>query len=732
MSSAISSMPPEMLPDAFAKIYKDEIYSHGRELVDYFIAKRGFTSNADYKDGLPSDPESEAQIELTNVKKHHALNLFTEAMADHAIYKRLKEYGVSSGQYRGYQAILEAKKFAAKLVIEKFGIDTSGKNFDADYYIDAYNQIIINESVSDEVKQYLLKSASMAFYMVRTDGLTAHLAWHPDMLEDFYSFVEHYLPSLNLINSLPDDHIDIGSFKRSNECSSKEEYFNQFVEYKKSSWAYDAKSVALNMLHAAGLTEYEISAMKPVAALGADLRLYWSYSRGLGELLKNGGDWSRKYIDLNDHRTAADYIKEPHAYASPNDAVGKMAFVEMADGRMIAIAVINGKSKAKVFSADQVRSSRVLQKIKASMQSGLPKERDDIKQKEARWQRGSSRTSPYIDIEGKVLIDEVLKPLFGDDYRSIGFEGDRQGYVRQAFPQLTAAQNLNLDLSKNGEGLYPLATAVASSGLEELVASLKGGLEDRQWWQYVIMFLPFAEEIYMSAVDKDHKVDGLSIAFDVFSTIFSIIPFVGTAGKLSAATTKVLGEAFKRAMRTGITKGLTGKKLTMKVLAELAKEAPALRKVGLKALASAAYAAADVVSPVSPDLLVSPVTRLTKSIRKYLNLPKRLNGQLPSSMGGRLSANDVNINLMNAAGDEVEALGRTATIKPSADGSITLRASVLTPGQAIEESSALFEPLSRKQPSVIRAGEVAPYSFIDVCAKPRRVARQTLGTNLLS
>ncbi|MGC3030416.1 cytotoxic necrotizing factor Rho-activating domain-containing protein, partial [Burkholderia sp. DN3021] len=29
-------------------------------------------------------------------------------------------------------------------------------------------------------------------------------------------------------------------------------------------------------------------------------------------------------------------------------------------------------------------------------------------------------------------------------------------------------------------------------------------------------------------------------------------------------------------------------------------------------------------------------------------------------------------------------------------------------------------------------GEVAPYSFIDVCAKPRRVARQTLGTNLLS
>ncbi|WP_143751068.1 hypothetical protein [Burkholderia sp. HI2714] len=732
MSDAISATPPEMLPNAFAKIYKDEIYSHGRELVDYFIKKRGFTSNADYKDGLPSDLESDARIELTNVKKYHALTLFAEAMADHAIYKKLKEYGISSGQYGGYQALLEAKRSAAKLVIEKFGIDASGKNFDADDYIDAYNQILINESISDEVKQYLLKSASMAFYMVCTDELPAHLAWHTDMLEDFYSSVEHQLPVLNLANSRPDDHIDIGSFKRSNECSSKEEYFNQFVEYKKSSLAYDAKSVALNMLHAAGLTEYDISAMKPVAALGADLRLYWSYSRGLGELLKNGGDWRRNYIDINDPREGGNYIKEPHAYGGPNNAVGKMAFVEMADGRMIAIAVINGKSKAKAFSADQVRSSRVLQKIRASMQSGLPKERDDQGKKEAGGRRGSSRTSPYIDIEGKVLIDEVLKPLFGDEYKSIGFEGSHRGYVRQAFPQLTAAQNFNLDLSKNGAGLYPLATSVATSGLEEYVAALKGSLNDPQWWEYVIMFLPFAEEIYKYAVDKDHKVDGRSIAADVMNTIFSLVPYVGTAGKLSSVTTKVLGNAFTRAMRAGMTRGLTGQKLTMKVLAELAKEAPALRKVGLKALASAAYAAADVVSPVPPDLLVNPATRLTKNVRKYLNRQQGLSGQLPSSSGGRVPASDANIDLMNAAGDELEALGRTATIAPSADRSITLRASVLTPGQTIEENSALFEPLSRKQLSVMRADEAAPYSFDDLCAAPGRLQKRQVLEKLLN
>ncbi|WP_175743542.1 hypothetical protein [Burkholderia ambifaria] len=719
MSRAIPTASPEMLPNVFAKIYKDEIYSHGRELVDYFTKKRGFTSNADYKDGLPSDPESEARIELTNVKKYHALTLFTTAMADHGIYKKLKEYGVSYGQYHGYQAVLEAKKLSAKLVIEKFGIDTGGENFDADYYIDAYNQIVSNESVSDEVKQYLLKSASMAFYLVRTDDLPAHLTWHPDMLTDFYSSMEHDLPSLNVINSRPDDHIDIGSFKRSSDCSSKEEYFNQFFEYKKSSLAYDAKSVALNMLHAAGLSEYDISAAKPKAILGVDLRLYWSYSRGLGELLQNGGDWSRKYIDLDNPRTAGNYITEPHAYGGPDNAIGKMAFVEMADGRMIAIALINGKSKAKEFSADQVRSSRVLRRIKASMQSGLPQERDDM----VRARRGSSKTSPYIDIEGKVLIDEVLKPLFGDDYKYIGFTENRRGYVKQAFPQLTAAQNLNLDLKENGEGLYPLATAVANNGLEEFVASLKGGLEDRQWWQYVIMFVPFAEEIYKSAVDKDHKVDARSIAADVVGTIFSLIPFVGKMGKLSAATTKIFESSLKRAMAASMKKGLTGKKLTMEVLVELAKEAPALRAAGLKALASAAYAAADVGSPVPPDLLVSSVTRLTNNIRKYLNQSTRLNGQFPVSMGGRLSTYDANVDLMNAAGDEVGALGRTATITPSADKPITLRSGVMTPGQAIEEGSALVEPLSRKQPSVIRAGEDAPYSFIDVCATPRRVAR---------
>ncbi|WP_179255533.1 cytotoxic necrotizing factor Rho-activating domain-containing protein [Burkholderia sp. HI2714] len=727
LATAISVTPVDDLPDAIAKVYKEEFYSHGRELVDYLMETRGFTSNADYKNGIPSDPESNARIEFANVKKHHALTLFIETVTDYAIYKKLKEYGVSGGQYSGHRMALEAKKIAAKLVIEKFGIDANTNNFDPNYYIDAYNQIIFNESISDEVRQYLLKSASMAFYMFYADNLPKHLTWHPDMLVNFYS-MQGRLPSLELINGRPDDHIDISKFKRSNECSSKRDYFNQFIDYKNKSLAYDAQSVALNMLMGAGLTEYDISAMKPVSALGADLRLYRSYSRGLGELLKNGGDWHRTYIDVDDVKSAGKYITEPHVYSGPDNAVGKMCFMEMADGRMIVIAVIDGKSKAKVFSANEVASSRALRKIQASMQSGLPAERDD---QVGRGQRNSFVTSPYVDIEGRVLVEEILEPLFGEDYRAIGFEENGKGYVNQAFPQLTAAKNLDLDLSKK-EGLYPIATAVANRGLEELVTSLKGGLEDRQWWEYVMMFVPFADEIYRSAVDKDHKVDGLSITADVMGTIFSIIPFVGQMGKFSAVTTKVLGVTFKRAMLEGMAKGLTGKKLTMTVLAALAKEAPALSKAGLRLLASAAYAAADVVLPISPDLVISPVTRLTRNIRKYFSLSQNFNGPFPTNMGGRLSAAGANIDVMNAASDEVEALRRTTAIAVDADRSIVLRASALTPGQTIEESSALFEPLSRKQLAVMRADEVEPYRFVDICALPHRVARQTGGGGSLS
>ncbi|WP_232487609.1 hypothetical protein, partial [Burkholderia ubonensis] len=486
----------------------------------------------------------------------------------------------------------------------------------------------------------------------------------------------------------------LNKIKKKSDCASSKEYYQQFADYKMSSMDHDVGISAYYGLLSLGLSDHEIAAAIPYKIIYCQgVKMHYRASDEIMKLLDNGRYRNRRNKFEN-------HLNEGV------DITGPITFIGLDRNRILAISEVGGEIVMHMFGPDEIQSSDALKIIKDS-RTLLDKY----------W-------NPYFiqELEGRELINNILKPLFGSrlDYNRRGYPILR-GDGKRAYASYTGPKTRAL----TGIELLPIVEEAVKDNMGRIVSSVKMALDDKTFWDNVLSFIPFYDEIYKSVNDPLHKLDVDSIMLDVVGVVSTIVPAVGPLTKLGKAGQAIL----QKAVLSNIGRGLTGKDFARGVLSFLAKEAPALQKLGLKGLSHVAFVATDLVSPIPPELLVSPVVRMTKNIRAYFEQQRHLNGRLTPSMGGRLPANGANNILINAVEGELEAIERTATIATSADKSITIRGSVLTPGQTIEESNALFHPLPRKQPSVMRAGEVAPYSF-DLCSPGRGRVKRGIGDEL--
>ncbi|WP_232448879.1 hypothetical protein [Burkholderia ubonensis] len=674
-------------PKVLEQMYHRTIRDHGVAIIQRL------------KKSNPPGRAEEAYIESHQISKFHLANLFVGHMENYSILKALKERGDLRGKYFGYRAVLEAKKIAIEMLIAKYG-SLVGKLDDSET-VCAYSMTGVSDQVSHEAKLYLMKSASLAFHLFtkgKNADLSKYIAWDVSMFEEFRSAEQKQAYWQRLVSEPPEGYMPLSKIKRKDECASGKEYYQQFVDYRKNSMGHDVGVSAYHGLLSLGLSDYEIATAIPNKIIYCQgVKMYYRASDAIMKLLDN-----KRYRNPG--------AKFERHLNNGLDITGPIAFIGLDQNRILAISEVGHEIVMHMFGPDEIQSSAALKKI-----------RDSRTLLDKYWY-------PYFipELEGRELIDNVLKPLFGSriDYNRRGYP-ILSGDGKRAFASYTGPKTRAL----TGMELLPIAEEAVKDNMDRIASSVKVELDDKTFWDNVLSFVPFYDEIYKSVNDPEHKIDAGSIMLDVVGVVSTIVPAVGSLTKLGKQGQAIL----QRAVLSNIGKGLKGKDFARGVLSSLAKEAPALQKLGLKGLSHAAFAAVDLVSPIPPELFVSPAMRMTKNIRAYFEQQRYLNGRLTSGMGRRMPSNDVDNILKNGAEGELEAFEQTATIAMSADKSITLRASVLTPGQAIEESSALFHPLSRKQPSVMRADEVAPYSFIDdLCSPGRSRVKRGIGDELCS
>ncbi|WP_157652078.1 cytotoxic necrotizing factor Rho-activating domain-containing protein [Burkholderia ubonensis] len=702
LRSAMRGRKIDEFPRALEQAYRRTIRDHGDEIVRQI------------KKSNSLGPAEEASIEFHQVSKFHLAHLIVGYMENYSILKALKEHGDLRGKYSGYQAVLEAKKIGVELLIEKYGSFVG--EFDDSEKANVYSMISVSDQVSDEAKSYLMKSASLAFHLFTKGNdvnLSEYAAWDASMLEEFRSAEQRQAYWQRLVYEPPEGYKPLNKIKKKSDCASSKEYYQQFVDYKKNSMDHDVGVSAYHGLLSLGLSDHEIAAAIPDKIV---------YCRGVRMFYHA----DKQIVDLLDKKHYRNPRNKFENFLNNGvDITGPIEFIRFGRNRILAVSEVGGEIVMHMFGPREIQSSDALKKIRDS-RALLDK-------------YGMVDFIP--ELEGRELIDNILKPLFGsrlDELMSVRERSRYRDVVRRGYPILYGDSDRTLrgyrgPMSRplTGMGMLPIVEEAVKENIDRIVNSVKVTFDEKTFWDNILSFIPFYDEIYKSVNDPEHKLDFNSIMLDVVGVVLTIVPAVGPLTKLGKAGQEIL----QKAVLSNIGKGLTGKNFARGVLISLAKEAPALQKLGLKGLSHAAFAAADLISPIPPELLVSPAMRMTKNIRAYFEQQRHLNRKVPSSMGGRLPANDADHILINAVEDELEAFGQIATIAPSADKSITLRSSILTPGQTLEEVNALFHPLSRKQPSVMRAGEVAPYSFIDVCSTPRRVERSpqgNSGTNLLS
>ncbi len=660
-------------PDLFVHAFKMEVEALAHEMVTLL----------NQPIPVDSSPSREVRLEFRRMKKFHLVNLLVDDMENYDICRRLKAYGPLHGRYSGDRAVFEAKKVAAELVSQKFGNNASASVLSTDEKIIAYYQILNNPGVSDEVKFYLTRAASLAFFMMTTGGdAGAYRRWDSVMFANFNSASNNAGYYKRLYESEPPGYRGLDTFRKSDATETWAEYYNQFVDYRNNSRDFDARRMAYSTLLGLGLTDYDISQMKPRKIVYGNLTTYFDADPLIKALLNSGGD--RRPNGPGDgifHGNLRDGTSMP----------GTIGFIPLEDGRILAIAGLNLKIVAKIFDQAAVASSRTLREVRDS--EHLPYD--------------TYPRNNFPQLEGKVLLDTVLRPLFGSDANALitGPQSQR-GFPILNPPVQRSGRNGQIRTvtshPRGGSKLLPVVDEVMRENLNQWVDLLKTSYRDRNFWSTVLELVPLYSEMEQHISDPEHRLNLNSITWDVVGILASIVPAIGGITRLGSSGSAIV----RNAIFTNLDRGLTGKALARGVFATLSQHAGELASLGLKGLAYAAYAGVDAASPISPGVFVSPVMRGSQYIRQYRR------GQAAARQFAR---------------GELEALGGATRVSVMPNKAITLRGSQFAPGEVIEESRALFQPLGRKQPVVRRAGKDAPYERVDACAAApgsRRIVRR--------
>lgn len=668
----------EEIPQLLVSVFKARVEALGCELYA-LLSQKDLTESERLA--------REVAIAELDMRKFCALNGLLDELDSYDIDRRLKSYGTTHFGHSSHQAVFEAKILAVELVLQKFAVAVP--DLDAEDKVQAYTLIEQDPNVSDEVQSYRHKSAALAFSKITgSTPTTPYERWDNRLSLNFNTAVNKIKYYERMFEKEPSGYRGLDTFKKSNEAETWSDYYQQFIDYKERFIDFDARRLSYSSLLAAGLTDYTISQMQPKKIVYASLDTYFKLNPELKQLLRSG-----------EQRNVQDKFEK--MLDSPTQWPGTIGFIMLADGRVLAMSGIKFKVAVKLFDCQAVQSSKALQKL-----CELP---------------ALPYRSEVIELEGKELIETVLKPLFAGDASDMLSANGHEG-----FPVLKAPREFRTWWQRtqkeqaypcSGSELLPAADQVMKNNLQQWVGVLKQVNKNDDFWSGMLSVLPLYTEIRDSATDPDHRLDANSIMWDIAGILLAIMPAISGMTKLGeVARTFVVRTALSK-----LASGVSLKIATRQTLLALVHN-PQFMKLGLKGFAYAAYAGADILAPLPPGLVIAPLIRGTTHIRRYF----QSHSAATMKNTPDLATGGTSLPHTHPAWAEMTALGKISTLMLAPDTIITLRGSELTPGEVLEESQALWQPVVRRQPIVRRVGARPGYSTVDACAQQletRRVKR---------
>lgn len=618
------------------------------------------------------DGRYRSRIHWQRIKTHFS-NLLYEELQNLDIYRSLK--GRSDvKEYSDPRTIFEAQTIAVEIVQEKFGGQSPA--MDHNDKIVAFHMMLSSDDVSDEVKSYLLKASSLAYAMMTNKAsLDTYARWQPKMLSVFMARSSSSLYANRLLADYPANYAGMETFRRSDDTDSWSEYYNQFVDYKKDAIDFDARSLSYRTLLGFGLTDYDISLMQPESIKYGKLSIVTITSAS--EMLTSGRD--RNPSRYNDDMIDGDIVVS-----------GIVAFISMTDGRMLAISGLNMQLNAKIFSKHEVRSIDTLDQIRTFK----------VQLEDATEAQVLPFEGVHPQFEGKALRDAVLIPLLGSAATDILLE-DHFAFPIMSGPGPDQVGRNLYDVDPHPVGDKAMIEVVDEASreiLKQWTSHLKGAYRDSDFGSFVLSLIPLYDELNKGINDPEHIININSITLDVVGIVTCVGTAVGGIAKLSHAA-KI---SLERAIATGLSHRLTGKALMTSTLKILMRD-PEFTRLGLKGMQLAIVAIVDGVFPVSPKVVILPMIRNLKNLRKQITASKLFYKRQPVNSA------------WTRADKEFNTLKSSASVMIRDDLSLTVRNSRLQPGAVIAEQQALSLALGHRQPIRMRAGDEAPHAYIDPC-----------------
>ena len=638
------------------------------ELPDFFISV--FESRVEWLaveiyNRLSEEPLSAARllqrevtVEVLAMQKFHLVNMLVDELESYELCRKFKKNERRYRTYSGHRAVFEAKKIALDWVIEQYASEISV--LDADDKIIAYARISQDLRVSDEVRSYLHKAASLALQMMtKGRGPAGYHLWNERISIAFDAACERSEYVRRFYADEPQGYRGLQAFKTSDACATWPEYFDQFFQYKEKFADADKRRIAYGLMLSLGLTDYDMSKITVQRVVYAELSIYPDAHPEVKALLISGA-----------HRDPGK--KFQNGLGAVTTLPGLITFLLTTDGGMIVVSAVGVKFAVKRFSRQSVQANSTLNKI------------------------AEVQTLPYParvpQLEGKTLIDSLLRPLYPGDMDALlghtGFPLLRPPAQLKAVP----GRNKIIPGVKDPE-LLSVVDDVIKENLMQWLGLLKHAYQRWDFWSV----LPFYKEARDYRADPDHQLDVNALMWDVASLSLSILPVIA---RLSRVAESALEIAFKTAMQQ-LGRGISRKVVVQQTLLVLMQNQQ-FTALGMRGLRYVAYMGAVAVSPLPPELIVTPAVRVSRFIR----------GASPRTVGATHSQHVIG---GVAQWAEMSALGKITAVSVGVNKSIVLRASQFKPGEVIEETRALFQPAGRKQPVIRRAGKAAPYTRSNAC-----------------
>jgi hypothetical protein len=513
---------------------------------------------------------NEEKILLQQVAKFHATSLFDHMWDFLEVIVKATPASFSK-RLSSAMALAEAKSQAARITLMKFarvegGPRNSGMTLDDR---EAHRLFTLLRGEGPEISAFLNEAASLLYAILtgnipprvkalgkRRDGATdgdavpptdsseltinqdRYFSWLPAMMKKFNEAELNNRPLLRLTEPDPPGFRSIASFKRSNEFATWQQYFDQFDTYSDHHLDRESKQYSVAALVDAGLDEFEMT--RPVR--GA-LVLELACSTG----------------DPNNEEHLHRFLRPPGPLRPTPGLVGVIC---LANEDVLVLTSIDGQAIGKVFSSAEVKNNATLTHL--------------VENRPIKRRHG---TLAYLggysanELRGDVLIDNLIKPLWGSVARSpINGRGD--------FPALIKRWDDPYALDVTGKCLLEMADETMKQSLAKVAAAVKAAnVDDTVWHSGASMLIPFYSMGFNGLYDRDFTPSKTEIITNFIAVASALVPMGIGLTRLGHASWKAVSAQVMHNMALGKT-GPALVRATIQGLAAL----PNLPALGLQAV----------------------------------------------------------------------------------------------------------------------------------------------------